>query len=537
MMRKLLDGLPALGVLLLVGSQIPAVASHLPGRPQAWLAGGLFLVLLYVTLRWEDVVEAIGRRQLRYGGNTLVFSAAVLGILLAVNWIVSRNPVRVDLTKDRKYSLSDQTKKLLEGLKQDVKVTHFFVQEGDPGALQRTRDRLTEYQALSPRIKVQHVDVRKEPALARAEEIKAVPTLLIEYGGKREKINAVGEQDITNALIKLTRDTKKTVCFVKGDGERDLDGSDGQGLSKLRAAIEKNQYSAQTVSLLREATVLEPCTVTVVAGPEQDLTPEAIEQLRLKVASGGKALVLLEPEFKAKFPNLVALLKQWGIEAGQDVVLDLVPRLTETGLVFTADERIIVEQYPWHEITKAFPFRTLYSGARSIKPAAGSGAGGPRAQALVETSQDSWAKADVSLKPPLRFDEKVDRKGPISIAVVATVPAPAPSPSPSPSTSPSPSPGAEEVKKPEGRVAVFGDADFASNALVGAQGNENFLLNVVAWLSEDADLISIKPRDPEDHRLTILPGSFQWTAIWMTGLFFLPGLFVVLGVANWWRRR
>jgi ABC-type uncharacterized transport system involved in gliding motility auxiliary subunit len=268
----------------------------------------------------------------------------------------------------------------------------------------------------------------------------------------------------------------------------------------------------------------------VLAGPEQDLTPEAIEQLRLKVASGGKALVLLEPEFKAKLPNLEALLKQWGVEVGHDIVLDLVPRLTESGLVFAAEERIIVEQYPYHEITKAFPFRTLYSGVRSVKAAAGG-----KAQSLVETSQDSWAKADITLKPPLRFDEKLDKKGPIPIAAVATVSAPAPSPSPVPA--PAPSPGADEAKKPEGRVAVFGDADFASNALEGAQGNENFLLNVVAWLSEDADLISIKPRDPEDHRLTILPGSFQWTATWMTGLLVLPGFFVVLGVVSWWRRR
>lgn len=530
-MRKLLHVLPVLGLILMIGSQIPAVASHLPGRPQAWLSGGLFLVVAYVILRWDDVVSAIGRRQLRYGGNTLLLTLVVLGILIAGNWIANRNPLRFDLTKDRKYSLSDQTRKLLEGLKEDVKITHFFVQEGDPGGAQRARDRLTEYQAISPKIKVQHVDVRKEPARARAEEIKAVPTLLIEYAGKREKINAVGEQDITNALIKLTRDTKKTVCFVKGDGERDLEGSDEQGLSTLRAAIEKNQYAAQTVSLLRDK-ALEPCTVTVLAGPQQDLTPEAIEQLRRKVAQGGKALVMVEPEFKGKLPNLVALLNEWGIEAGHDIVLDLVPRLTETGLVFAADERIVVEQYPWHEITKAFPFRTLYSGVRSVKPAAAGGTG-PRAQTIVETSPDSWAKSDLSLKPPLRLDEKVDKKGPISIAVVASLPVPTPSPSPSAS----PSPAAEEPKKGEGRVAAFGDVDFASNALVAAQGNENFLLNVVAWLSEDPDLISIKPRDPEDQRLTIVPGSFQWTTIWMTGLFGLPLLFVVLGVTNWWRRR
>jgi len=158
-----------------------------------------------------------------------------------------------------------------------------------------------------------------------------------------------------------------------------------------------------------------------------------------------------------------------------------------------------------------------------------------------------------------------DKKGPIALGAVATVqvttPLPSPSPSPAASAAPSPSasvpasppasPGASPAASPspaatpspesepparrEGRVAVFGDADFATNGLLGFQGNQDFYLNTVAWLAEDADLISIRPREPEDQRLFVTQQQ-QQNVLWLS-LVVVPGLFIAWGVTSWWRRR
>jgi ABC-type uncharacterized transport system involved in gliding motility auxiliary subunit len=172
---------------------------------------------------------------------------------------------------------------------------------------------------------------------------------------------------------------------------------------------------------------------------------------------------------------------------------------------------------------------------------------GVTAQDLVKTSERSWAETDLALKGPIKYDEGKDTKGPISLAAVATVkgPTPAPSPTPSPAASPSASPAppspspsaspAEEAKAPEGRVVAVGDADFASNSLLGIQGNQDFFLNSVAWLAEDADLISIRPKEPENQAL-FLSRQVQQNVAWLA-LVVLPGFFVVLGVVTWWRRR
>ena len=90
-------------------------------------------------------------------------------------------------------------------------------------------------------------------------------------GHARERITNDSEQDITNALIKVTRDGKKTVCFVEGEGERDIDDRGERGYSGAKAALAKSQYETKKVLLLREGTVPADCTVVVVAGPEKDL--------------------------------------------------------------------------------------------------------------------------------------------------------------------------------------------------------------------------------------------------------------------------
>jgi ABC-type uncharacterized transport system involved in gliding motility auxiliary subunit len=159
---------------------------------------------------------------------------------------------------------------------------------------------------------------------------------------------------------------------------------------------------------------------------------------------------------------------------------------------------------------------------------------------LVKTSDQSWAETDLTLKGPIQFEEGKDTKGPVSLAAVATVrgPAPAPTPTPAPaagaSPAPSPSP-AEEAKAPEGRVVAVGDADWATNALLGFQGNQDFFLNTVAWLAQDADLISIRPKEAENQALFLDRQKQQNVAL--TALVLLPGIFVVAGIVSWWRRR
>jgi ABC-type uncharacterized transport system involved in gliding motility auxiliary subunit len=330
---------------------------------------------------------------------------------------------------------------------------------------------------------------------------------------------------------------------VEGEGEKDIDDSDDGGLSSAKAALGKDQYETRKVLLAREGKVPADCTVVVVAGPQKDLLPQVAEAVKAFVKSGGKALLMQDPELKEKRPAMDALVKSFGIDPGDDIVVDV----SGVGQIFGAGELTpIAAQYPYHEITRGFRVMTAFHEARSMQASATT-VPGVTAQSLVETSPASWAETDLALKAPVQMDEGKDKKGPIPLGAAATVrveaaPSPSPLPSPSPAAaspfpSPSPSPSPEEAPAPakEGRVVVFGDSDFASNALFGFQGNRDFFLNTVAWLAQEADLISIRAKEPENQSLVLTREQQQ--NVLLLALLLLPGLFVVLGVRAWWVRR
>ena len=320
-LKRFVDLLAPLGLALAVGVVAWTRSGRtLPGGLRPYLIAALALALVHLVLRFEDVVRGLGRRQLKYGGNTLVLVVAVLGILGVLNYLAARHPKRLDLTKDQRYSLSDQTHKVLAGLKDDIKIT-YFQRSRD---MTRGQDRLQEYQALSSRLKAEFVDPVQSPAKAQAYDVRGPwPILVVERGDKREKISNDGEQDITNALIKITRETKKTVCLAEGEGERSSEDSGERGFSGAKSSLSKALYEVKGVFLMREKTVPKDCTILVVGGPEKDMLPDTTAAIRDFVKQGGKALVMVEAELKEPYPNLVALLKDWNIEAGSDVVVDV----------------------------------------------------------------------------------------------------------------------------------------------------------------------------------------------------------------------
>jgi ABC-type uncharacterized transport system involved in gliding motility auxiliary subunit len=528
-MRRLIDFLAPAGLLLaLAALALSRSERGLPGGLRPYLIAAGVLVLAHLVLRWEEVAALLGGRSARYGTNTAVAVLVVLGILGALNWFAARYPKRLDLTKGQRYSLSDQTKKVVSGLKDEVKIT-YFQRERDFG---RGQDRLKDYEALSEKLKVDLVDPVKQPGKAQIYDVRGPwPILVVERGATREKVTNDSEQDITNALIKVTRDRKKTVCFAEGEGERDLDDTSERGFSGAKSALAKNQYETKKVLLLREKKVPSECTVFVMGSPEKDLLPEATSALRDYVKDGGKLLALSDAPMKNTTPAYDALLKEWNVEAGQDVVVDV----SGMGQMFGAGEFTpIALSYPFHAITKDFRVMTAFHMSRSMRAGTGT-VEGVSAQNLLETSAESWAETDLSLKGRIAYDEGKDKKGPVSLGVVATIRGKAPEPAPTPTPSPAPAEPEEKPKAPEGRLVAMGDADFASNALLGFQGNQDFFLNAVAWLAEDPDLISIRAKDTDDQRMMLTLAQKQnvgWFAMVV-----LPGLFVILGVMTWWRRR
>ena len=187
----------------------------------------------------------------------------------------------------------------------------------------------------------------------------------------------------------------------------------------------------------------------------------------------------------------------------------------------------LAANYPSHPMTQRFSLLTAYPLAREASPITG-GVNGHVAQAVVETSPKSWAETDIKTlltSGQVALDEsKGDKKGPVAIASAVSAAAAPAAP---------PKPGDADAPKPETRIAVFGDSDFAANGTLGIAGNRDLFMNAIGWLSQQENLISIRPKEADDRRIT-LTATQQSNITWLS-LLIIPGLVFATGVFSWWR--
>jgi ABC-type uncharacterized transport system involved in gliding motility auxiliary subunit len=498
---------------------------------QQWYSGlalaGLVCTLLYMLSQWRELARSFSGREAKFGTVAVVSAIVVLAILVAVNYLGVRHNKRWDLTAAKQFTLSDQTRKILDGLQKPVAIK-VFAQSDD---FQRFRDRLDEYQYASKQVTVEYIDALKSRARANQYNVQQLGTVVLEYDGRTERVTSDGEQELTAGLIKVVKGSQHKIYFVQGHGEKTTDGADRESYSTIASSLGSENYSVDKLVLAQQKDVPADATVLVVAGPKTDLFAPEVDMLKRYLAKGGKVFFLLDPPEKAgagDMPNLAALLKDWAIDVGNNVVVDA----SGMGqLLGTGPETPVAANYQPHAITDRFRLLTAFQYARSVAPATG-GTSGKFPQTLVETSPKSWAETDtktLASTGEVKLEiEKGDKGGPISLAAAVSSPA---------TDVPAPAAGAkpEDTNKPETRIVVFGDSDFASNGWLGIQGNRDLFMNSVNWLAQQENLISIRPRDPQDRRIT-LTADQQERIFWLT-VFIIPGLILLGGVHTWWRRR
>ena len=488
---------------------------------------GLVCTLLYILSQWREIGQAFSGRQAKFGTVAAASVLVVFGILVAINYLSTRHNKRWDLTAAHQFSLSDQTKKVLADLKEPVKIS-VFARSDD---FQRYRDRLDEYTYQSKQLTVEYIDPDKRPGLAQQLGVTALGTIVFEYKGRNEKVTSESEQDVTNALIKVIEGRQPKVYFTQGHGEKDTAGTQPSGYSGIAGSLTSGNFVVEKVVLAQQGKVPDDADILVIAGPKTDFLGPEIDAVKTYLAKGGKVLMMLDPVLKADQPQPVALqglLKEWGITADDDIVLDL----SGMGRLLGTDESVpVAVSYPPHPITEGFEsVMTAYPLARSMTPIEG-GANGRTAQRVVQTSENSWGETNLknlTAGQPAKMDGD-DKKGPVSLAAAVSAPAAA---TPAPAT---PKKDGDNPKPAETRLVAFGDSDFAGNGALRAGGNRDLFLNTINWLAQQENLIAIRPRDPEDQRITLT--ADQMRRIFFLTVLIVPGLVLLAGVQTWWRRR
>jgi ABC-type uncharacterized transport system involved in gliding motility auxiliary subunit len=454
----------------------------------------------------------IQTRQTKYVGYVTIYILVILAVIVVANFLANRYNKSYDATANKRYSLSDQTKKVVGDLKQDVTIQYFDRSTGMGAA----KDLLDRYASLSPKLKIQYVDLLKNPTLARASNVSREGEAIVLAGTRREDAKTFDEEGVTGALIRALKGGERQVCVVTGHGEHRLDdSSQGEGFSGFQTVVEKNNYKVQPINLLQKAEVPADCTVLVVAGPSGDYIQTEVDAIKKYVEGGGRALFLLDPPLKlgrrqvGDNQALSDLLESWGVTADKDLLLD---ESAASQLLGGGPEAPVIMQYDSHPIVNDLTnISTAFPLSRSLET---KNTDKTTISKLFSTSADSFATNNLS-SSEIRIDPSKDKHGPFTLAVAGTY----------------------NTGKPagQGRFVVVGNSAWAANQALGFSGNRNLLLNTINWLSSDEDLIAIRPVAQEDRRITLTRAQFRM--VQTTSQFFLPLIVIVGGVMVWLRRR
>ena len=588
--------LAAIGTMALIAALIYQFFFSESDDP-IWLGIGVFglgLIVAYFFLERQSIRKGSKSRGARY---TLTASGLVfmmLAAMVTINVLGVRYDKRWDLTDNKQYTLSDQSRSILNALDAPVKVTAFF-QMGAPNG-ESFEILMENAQAETTMIDFELIDPLHDPIKSEQFNIQSTyGTVILSQGDNERRLeSAFGEEAFINSLVQLISGTKHTLCFTSGHGELDInDAYDPTGLGLFVEELQKQNYEAQSVTLLLEGELPEQCEVAILAGPQYDFKPEELRMLAEFVAQGKDLMVLLDPGYT---PNLAKDLERYGIIVGDDLVLEQNPKYQVVGgdiSYIILDQDSLVP----HPILNIRNPMVMMRMARSVD--ADVEAEGVQTQFLATTTDQSWAEQGYDQEEMPVPDLGLERIGQVPIIAISEVtdveklyigepveekaqvfpddpemgeesddPEMGEEPDdlemgdekanlPQEDTNEAPlddttalneNPSAwgnslelsqeqtPDITKASGaKVLVFGSSSIALNSsFSGSPANLTVLLNSIAWMV--GETAQINDRADDDAVPTIQANAIQVMLVWIICVLIAPG-FLIIGALNTWRTR
>jgi len=448
----------------------------------------------------------------------LTATLGLVATLFMIQVILSHYTWRLDLTPEKRFTLSDHARQVLKSLDHDVHVIAFL--RSDDARNAEIEDLLTRVRNVSPRVQYSVVDVNRNPAVARQYGVDNYGSLVVESDGRRKDFASPREDVLLEAILQVTRPTRKVVYFLTGHDEQDIESTDRRrGYSSVRNALQREFYDVRSLNLLDEDGVPDDATVVVIAGPRRDLLDSELAKLGDYVQRGGGLLVMLDPQTA---PNLVAFLGRYGVTVDDNVVVDPENRL------FAGDylTMIVPGLSSQHPVSAGLRSPPLFSQARTVR-FAGTADGNIKGIDFLQTAKSAWDTTDMEVLRTgvASFVRGRDRGGPVSVGVSVLI-------NTRPQNGPV-GPGSPGVT----RAIVLGDSDFANNFFIEYLGDKDLLVNAMNWLSGQEELVGSRPQLRQPGINQFFVSARQGRLAFALGTIVEPALFLLVGTAIFLRRR
>ena len=517
----------AIGMVLLVSMLLTWILTQTIGVfLLSKLIVGLLGVAFYLLTNGDVFRKVAGGRSMGLLVMTGAGTIIVLGLVVVANYVASQSSKQWDFTREGIHTLSPQTTGLLKRLDKDVKIFAFYSRT--EAAYPLVADVLGKYYRMNSRVQYEVIDPQLRPDLVEQYKITdSGPRLVVTAGIEEARAKSLTEEEITQAIMQAVSDTTKTIYYMTGHGEPAIDdGENAEGYKNFADALvsegfkisplsfvnppKKNDSRALNLDASREGSLKVPNDVSyiVVAGSKSSLLEPELVALKDFVSRGGRLLVLVEHRIQSGIENL---LSDVGIEVRDDLIVDPNPLNRMIGLGPAAPMVIPTEEE--HPITKGLKVTAVVSTARSL----GIKAIGAKSKldfsplALLRAGESAWG--ETNLADGMAEEDDGDTLEDVYAAVASTAPL-----------------GTRDATKVsnEARVVAFGDSDWLSNKYLSMQGNRDLILNVLNWLVEREDRISVRPSLRNSNKLNIHGEDLNYLKFFSMDI--LPVIFIAMGL-------
>ncbi|HHY81218.1 MAG TPA: GldG family protein [Clostridiales bacterium] len=473
--------------------------------------------------RKASIIQSFSSKKFKYGSYATVMTIIVIAAVIIVNLVADLIPVRIDLTWNKLYSLSEQTFKVLDGLEDDV--TIYFV--GEPDSVNLViKEIVQRYASRSNRISIDYIDPVRDPITAQkyTKDGRSLSTgsIVVESGEKFRVISQYDmynfssntsqlqveslavEQRLTSAILFVSGAEMPVAYLLEGHGEAILDYN-------TRKQMELDNFNIQNLNLLGKDAVPDDADLLIINAPTRDLSEDEAKVLKAYLENEGKAIFLMNLLIE-DLPNFQSVFQTYGIRMTNSLVIE-----GEQGRYIGGNPLFLLPQYGSHEIVS--PIKTndlpLYIPGGQAIEILDTKRNTTTIETLLSTSDKAFARAANSESTSLEKQEE-DLAGPFSLAVaiedrVYNL-------------------AANETYTT--RLVVIGNAEFLNT---GFEGGVDLFLNSLNWVFEREESISIRPKSLGVQPLKVT--NTQLRIYTILSMIVIPVGCLIAGLVVWLRRR
>ena len=426
-------------------------------------------------------------------------SIVVTIFIVLCGWFAQRYSIAVDMTANKRHSLTLQTQNTLAAVTEPVSIIAVL------GPSKEQRDAVTalvdRYKALQPDISLEFINPETDPARARDLNIESGGELIVSNSQREQRLRRLSERALTNALRQLNREGDRKIVFVVGHEERTPDGEANSDWKSSAAQLAQIGIVSETLSLVTDPRIDTDIDLLVIAAPTRPYFPGEIASVLEYIGQGGNLLWIAEHQTDTEGgTNLNSLSLEFGVDILPGQVIDTASQAVAND----SPTFVILDNHPNHPINSNLSSPILLPGAKAlgITPLAGQSI-----LPLVLTPESSWTETG-ALEGEVRFDEGSNEvSGPLILGVTIE----------------------RDISNVKQRIAVLGDADFASNQFVGNGSNQAFLESLVLWLAGDDQALEFVTQAAPDTQLNLSSTAI----VVLSGLFLLGLPLLLLFVTAW----